>query len=432
MRVLSNFYFNRSALRTDISGFFLYIYFMAEMFIIGLCVVILISYLFDITTKFTRIPSVILLLAVGWMLNQVGGLFNIIVPNLNAILPILGTVGLILIVLEGSLELEVNRSTKGVMIKSAIIALLPLILMAVGFSLFLTYEYGITFKQALINIIPFCIISSSIAIPSAINLSKDRRQFVTYESSLSDIIGVVAFNFATFGTVITLGGAFQFAGQFVLMLVISVVASLALAFLLAKIDHHIKYGPIIILNILIYQISKIYHLPALIFILFFGLVLGNIDELRSVKLLKNFRFTKLNQEVRHFKDVVVEATFIVRTLFFIVFGFVLKTEDIINPDSLVWSISIVAAIYLLRAIFLKLGKVDMQPLFYIAPRGLITVLLFLSITPAQKFPYLNESVVIQVILLTTLVMMIGLLFEKKGKPEMLKMPNFLKDKSTPE
>ncbi|MGS0748840.1 hypothetical protein [Halpernia sp. GG3] len=74
------------------------------------------------------------------------------------------------------------------------------------------------------------------------------------------------------------------------MIVISVVASLVLAILLGKIDHHIKYGPIIISIILIYEISKIYHLPALIFILFFGLVLGNIDELRGVKFLKNVRF----------------------------------------------------------------------------------------------------------------------------------------------
>jgi len=243
---------------------------------------------------------------------------------------------------------------------------------------------------------------------------------------------VIFFNFATFGTAITLSGVFHFAGQFLLMLLISLVSSLVLAFLLAKIDHHIKYGPIIILNILIYQISKIYHLPALIFILFFGLVLGNIDELRHLKILRNVRFTKLNREVKHFKDVVIEATFIVRTLFFIVFGFVLKTEDIINQDSLVWSLSIVVAIYILRAIFLKLGKMDLQPLFYIAPRGLITVLLFLSITPQQRFPYLNESVVIQVILITTFIMMIGLLFEKKVKPEMLRFPNFRKEKTSEE
>ena len=110
---------------------------MAEIFIIGICVILLISYLFDITTKFTKVPSVIFLLATGWVLNQVGGLYDIIVPNLNIVLPILGTIGLILIVLEGSLELELNRSTKEVVKKSVLIALIPLVIIAVGFSIYL-------------------------------------------------------------------------------------------------------------------------------------------------------------------------------------------------------------------------------------------------------------------------------------------------------
>lgn len=393
---------------------------MAEIFIIGICLILLISYLFDITTKFTKIPSVILLLVAGWSLHQLSEFFSFSVPNFTVILPVLGTIGLILIVLEGSLELELSHSAKPVIKKSIFISLLPVIIIAVGFAVYLNIEWQIPFKQALINTLPFAIISSSIAIPSAINLSHDKRQFITYESSLSDIIGVVFFNFATFGTAITLSGAVHFGGQFLIMLLISIVASLILAFLLAKIDHHIKYGPIIILNILIYEISKIYHLPALIFILFFGLVLGNIDNLKNVKIFKNFQFTKLNSEVMHFKDVVAEATFIVRSLFFIVFGFVLKTEDIINQESLVWSIAIVLAIFSVRFLILKIGKVDLQPLFYIAPRGLITILLFLSIAPEQKIPFLNESVVIQVILLTTFIMMIGLLFEKKSNEKKIK------------
>ena len=405
---------------------------MAELFIIGLCLVLLIAYLFDITTKFTKIPSVIFLLGAGWLLKQASGFFDFAIPDFTIILPILGTVGLILIVLEGSLELELSHSAKGTIKKSVFVALIPVVLIAVGFAIFLQVEWQIPFKQGLINMIPFAIISSSIAIPSAINLATSKRQFITYESSLSDIIGVVFFNFATFGTAITLSGVFHFAGQFMLMLLISIVASLILAFLLAKIDHHIKYGPIIILNILIYEVSKIYHLPALIFILFFGLVLGNIDELRNVKFFKKIRFTKFNREVMHFKDVVAEATFIVRSLFFIVFGFVLKTEDIINQESLVWSISIVISIYLIRIIVLKIWKIEQQPLLYIAPRGLITILLFLSITPSERIPFLNESVVIQVILLSTLVMMVGLLLEKGGLEEKITEPEKEENKIIPE
>jgi cell volume regulation protein A len=61
---------------------------------------------------------------------------------------------------------------------------------------------------------------------------------------------------------------------------------MGLAYLLSKIRHHVKYLPIILIVVLIYNISKFFHLPALIFILIFGIILGNIDE------LKNFRFIK--------------------------------------------------------------------------------------------------------------------------------------------
>ncbi|WP_417431785.1 sodium:proton antiporter [Halpernia sp.] len=373
----------------------------------------MISYFFDITSKITKIPSVILLLAIGWLLNQIIGLSGFAIPDLNVILPILGTVGLILIVLEGSLELELNRSKKKLIGKTLLISTASVLIMTAAFAIWLNYEWGIDYREGIINAIPFCIISSSIAIPSAINLSSAKREFVIYESSLSDIVGVVFFNFATFGTAITLTGGFYFIGQFLLMIIISIIASLILAILLGKIDHHIKYGPIIISIILIYEISKIYHLPALIFILFFGLVLGNIDELRGVRFLKNVRFTRLNREVMLFKDVVIEATFVVRSLFFLVLGFVLETEDIINVESLRWSLSIVVLIFVVRFILLKIAKLDVQPLVFIAPRGLITILLFLAIVPADKVPFLNQSILIQIILMTTIIMMIGVILSDK-------------------
>lgn len=388
---------------------------MTEMIIISICVLLLISYFFDVTTRFSKVPSVILLLLTGWFLNQISGLFDFRIPNLNRLLPILGTLGLILIVLDGSLELELNRSKKTLIKKTVIVALIPVLIIGIGFATYIHLEWGYTFKQSLENIIPFCIISSAIAIPSSINLSSAKREFVIYESSLSDILGVIFFNFASFGTAITFSSVMVFSWQFFLMLIISVVASLILAFLLGKIDHRIKYGPIIILTILIYEISKIYHLPALIFILFFGLILGNIDELKNIKILKSLKFTKMNREVMHFKDVVVEATFIVRSIFFLVFGFVIQTEDIINPDSLIWSVSILFFVYVIRFIMLKLAKMDLSPLLSIAPRGLITILLFLAIAPDKKIPFINQSVIVQVIIISTLIMMLGVLFSNKEK-----------------
>ena len=78
-------------------------------------------------------------------------------------------------------------------------------------------------------------------------------------------------------------------------------------------------------------------------------------------------------------------------------------------DTLYWALGIVAVIFIIRFIQLKALKVPLQPLLLIAPRGLITILLFLAITPEQAIPLVNKSLIIQIIILTALIMMIGLM-----------------------
>jgi len=80
--------------------------------IIIICILVLISYIFDLSSKKTKIPTIVLLLILGWIVKQFTTFLNIELPDLHSLLPIIGTVGLILIVLEGALELELNKSKK--------------------------------------------------------------------------------------------------------------------------------------------------------------------------------------------------------------------------------------------------------------------------------------------------------------------------------
>lgn len=98
--------------------------------IITVCVLLLLAYLFTITSSKTKIPSVVLLLLLGWAVKQVTGVLHIIVPDLNPLLPFFGTIGLILIVLEGSLELNLNRRKLPFVGKTFITAIVPLIITA--------------------------------------------------------------------------------------------------------------------------------------------------------------------------------------------------------------------------------------------------------------------------------------------------------------
>jgi hypothetical protein len=49
--------------------------------------------------------------------------------------------------------------------------------------------------------------------------------------------------------------------------------------------------------------------PALIFILVFGLSIGNLDELKHYRWTQQFRLDLLNKEVIKFRELIIEATF---------------------------------------------------------------------------------------------------------------------------
>ncbi len=388
---------------------------MTIAIIITICTLLLLAYVFDLTSSKTKVPSVILLLGLGYVVQQLSMLFGIEIPDLTPFLPVLGMIGLILIVLEGSLELEFNKSKAPLIKKSILASLIPMFALAFLLSFVFQYFAHNSFKDSLVNAIPFCIISSSVAIPSVKTLTTFNKEFIIYESSLSDIIGVLFFTFIAFNQSFGLISFGYFGLELIIMTVISFIATIGLALLLSKIDHPIKFAPIVLLVILIFAISEIYHLPALIFILSFGLFLGNIDELKQFKWIERFKPDELNKEVRKFKELIVEATFLVRALFFLLFGYLIKENEIMNLDSLAWTGGIVAAIFIFRAIQLKFIKLPLSLLLFIAPRGLITILLFLSIKPSQNIPFINRSMIIQVIILTALIMMLGLITNKKSK-----------------
>lgn len=382
---------------------------MTSAIIIIICALLLIAYGFDLTSSKTRIPSVILLLILGWGVKQLSVVFKINIPDLSQLLPIFGTVGLILIVLEGSLELELNRSKGPIIKRSIVAALLPVIVMS--FLLAFAFQYfitGLSLRDALTNAVPFCVISSSIAIPSAKYLSAANREFITYESSLSDIFGVITFNFVALTELNKSHTIAESALQLFIMIAVSFVATVVLAFLLSKIDHHIKFVPITLLVLLIYAIAKLYHLPALIFILIFGLFLGNLDEMKKFGWIRKLKPEELNSEVHKFKELITEGTFLIRTVFFLLFGYLIETSEVLNTDTFIWAVVIVACALLIRALQFKLFSIPLLPMLFIAPRGLINILLFLSIVPAQNIPLVNKSLILQVVLLSVFLMMIGL------------------------
>ena len=80
---------------------------MINEILIFVSFLVIISYFFDVLSKFIKIPSVLFLLACGILIRIFWSALGMPDYSIKPIIEILGTVGLVLIVLEGSLDLSV-------------------------------------------------------------------------------------------------------------------------------------------------------------------------------------------------------------------------------------------------------------------------------------------------------------------------------------
>lgn len=388
--------------------------------VIGISSLVVFSYVFDWLSKKTNFPSVLLLLGVGMIAKWFVNSGNIEVPDVNPLLTITGIIGLILIVLEGSLDLTISRKKLNLVYNSLLSAFIILLVTAFSVAFIIQGVTGQPFLISLINAVPFSVVSSAITIPSVANLSKQKREFLTYESTFSDILGIMFFNFIVINEVINFQAITLFFGEIVLLITISVVSTIALMYFMTTVRSHHKFFLIFAILMIIYSFGKRAHLSTLLLIMFFGLVLNNNHLLQNIKLgkwLRFFDFPTLDRELQFMKSVTAEVTFLVRTIFFVLFGYTFDLS--LLSDQAIWvsGLAIVGSMLLIRFLYLRFTiKKNVLPDIFIAPRGLITILLFFSIPADKVITDLGQGLLFFVIITSNLVMMSGLMIwrDKKG------------------
>ncbi|MFZ9982298.1 MAG: sodium:proton antiporter [Cyclobacteriaceae bacterium] len=384
---------------------------MSPHILSGICILLLLSYVFDLTAQKTRIPSVLLLLIVGWAIKQLLIFLDLGFPDLEPILPLLGTAGLVLIVLEGSLELKWNKENRPVFIEALISAILQLLLVTSGLAFFFTWYFGIGFHQALINVLPLTVISSAIVIPSSRDLPGKRPAFLTIESTISDVAGILLFNILAENDSFKMGLVFSTFRDLAVTVLISLAAVWILVILMDRIRHHVKFLPIILTLMLFYTVTKEWHLPSLTLVLLFGLLLSNIHILSPLQKYLSFSNEVVSAEVPGFKRITGELTFLVRSLFFLSFGSSININEFLNESNLVLAAIIIISGTIIRAGVLWLFPGSYLRLWPFAPKGLITILLFMSIPDELKIGAISKPLVVLVVIGSILMMF----FRSDGK-----------------
>lgn len=394
------------------------------LFIFPLLIVF--SYLFDRLARKTKFPAVILLIFTGILFRVLSSAYGFTqLEFLDDLIPVLGTVGLILIVLEGALELKISKDKLPILLKGLSAALIILLLNIAALQWIFSSLLGMTPQLSVLSAIPLAIISSAVAIPSAGGLLDKEREFIVYESTFSDILGIMIFNYALRQFEIgegLLNGSSLFAllFQIIGVIVISIGITYILFRLLKQIEHHVKFFLILALLILIYALGKLFHLPALVTIFIFGIFLSNIKRLLPKFLVRNLDIEKTEKELHEFHLLTAESTFLVRTFFFLFFGFSIQLSAFDSIQPLVYGLIIIMIMLTIRYCYFTVTtvKIKPSPIVYLSPRGLISILLFLQLKEVSYISLLespiDERVLLIIILGTMLVMLLGTI--KKPKP----------------
>ncbi len=382
--------------------------------LIALSGLVIFSYLFDLFASKTKLPSVLLLLLLGIGLKLLSDQFQWQTINFLRILPTLGTIGLILIVFEGSLELKYNKE-KNKVIKSAFFAaFFILIITVIIITLIIQQITGQDFYRCFANAIPFSVISSAIAIPSVANLSKKTREFIIYESSFSDILGIILFNFAVSNPHISLSSFAGLGLNMALITALSIIACILLLYIMGRLSHHVKFFLIISILILVYAIGQSYHLSSLVLVLAFGLFLNNADQIKHVWFRSIFLYKNLANDLAQLHQLSAESAFIMRTFFFVIFGFTIDIFKLDDKHIFLNGLLILLIIYLVRFAYLRIfRKENTIPESFVSPRGLISILLYYNLPENLKIPEIGASFLFMAVLGTSIIMTIGLMTSKR-------------------
>ena len=392
--------------------------------IIAASAIIILSFLFGEISKKTNVPSVLMLIILG-ILMKVGldfyfasqGIVVDIKEALKPILTVLGTVGLIMIVLEAALELELKREKVIPIAKAFTVALIGLLLSIWVAALILNqFVPGMDMTKAWIYATPLSILSSAIIIPSVTSLSEIKKEFHIYESTFSDILGIMVFYFLT-GQLDAAhggGGFAEFGGNVILTIVISLIASYLIVLVFQNIKSHTKLFLLIAVLLLLYAVGKKFHLSALIIILIFGLLMANKELFFKGFLSKWLNMKEAGHIYEGLHVITMETAFVVRTFFFVIFGLTIVLADLASLNVALISALILISIYVIRFILLRIfvGK-DIQPQLFIAPRGLITVLLFYAIPKGAEVAGFQPGILLFIIIATSLIMTFAMIADKR-------------------
>lgn len=383
---------------------------------------IVFSYIFTQISKWTKIPSVIFLIGTGVAAQFTVKSMGMEIPNLSTHLGLLGVIGLMMIVLEGALDIKIHRNKLKTIFAALATSILILAVTNTLIASILYFTQSVSFFDAFFYAIPLSVVSSAIVIPSVHTLIPAKKEFMILEATLSDIFGIMLFEMWIIEPHIGQTYTEAISWNILISVGVSVALSYLLVYVFLKIKTEIKFFLFLAILALLFSVGEYLHYSALIIILVFGLILNNTHVFFRGFLKKLINPEKVAEIRYEFVIITNESSFLIRTFFFVVFGLTMNLEGLFNPEAIIVAILVMAVIFATRALNLKVFiKSTIFPQMLIAPRGLVTILLFQKIVEHYDIIPFSEAILAWVIIGTNLVMMAGLISSGSTEEDTLRI-----------
>jgi cell volume regulation protein A len=338
--------------------------------------------------KKTRVPDIPLLLGIGVLLSPVLHLVDS--KTLIPLAPYVGTLALLMIMLEGGMNLDVDRvvhQLKWVFLLMSLAFLLATAAIAAALHLSL----GMSIPLSLILGAALGCTSGAVVIPlvQEMRLAMNTRTLLTLEAALGDALAVVAVLFLIqyINTPIADTGLqiSMMANAFLLSGILGGVGGVYWVRFLARVGRMpLSYMLTMAAILLLYAACEALHSSGVFAVFVFGMAMTNAESIMKKMPTKNkydWEATDfaLHETIGWFHD---EVTFIARVFFFVYLGMLFNVAGFTLPVVLV-SCGIVALVYLTRYLATRIvGWVGrkQQPfergiITGMAPRGLASAVL---------------------------------------------------------
>ena len=369
------------------------------------------------------LPDNMFLLFIGMILGPISGLI-LSNPILNAddfinIAPIVGSLALVAIMFESSLEMnlyEIVRGAKHALILAGMVFFASSIIVTIVIHQFI-------FTESWMSSLLFGLIvggsSGSVVIPiaSKVGLGPTLRIVLTLESIMTDAFGII---FATamlmimtavsFGEATALTDIASFiAGKFSISIVLGFLYGLFLSSLLYRVkrERHV-YTLTFASLLLLYSTTEFIGGTGAVSVLTAGLILTNLENIpiiaSSKEKIETIQFLRVFLESFH-----SELTLLIRVFFFVVIGLLINLS---NPKTLLIAGGISLLLLLVRyPIAIIISKMlNMRPsapiitVFY--ARGLVAAVLGLQAFMLIGDPFITETVS-GIILITNIILTVA-------------------------